>query len=72
MLAVEPGKASATGVAIEITENDKPVELNKKQLIKVSQGGDEDLKLQASYYQTQSSVQGGKVSATATINFEYP
>lgn len=61
----------ASGIGVQLTYNETPIELNKETSLKDSGGGLENFKFKAKYYQTKSKVTAGKANAIATFNITY-
>lgn len=61
----------AQGVGVQLLYNNKPLELNKRIVLKKSAGGQETFPIVARYYQTKTTVTPGKANALATLNISY-
>ncbi|MGV7092984.1 fimbrial protein [Siccibacter turicensis] len=61
----------AQGVGVQLLYNNKPLELNKRIVLKKSAGGQETFPIVARYYQTKTTVTPGKANTLATLNISY-
>ncbi|WP_196061646.1 MULTISPECIES: fimbrial protein [unclassified Serratia (in: enterobacteria)] len=62
---------SATGAAVQILHDSKPLALGSKVEIGLSTSGSNSLAFQARYYQTSNDITPGKANATATFTLTY-
>ena len=72
MLKLDAGSTSATGVAIQLLYDDKPIELAKRFKWQVADAdGDYAIPLKARYVQTANSVTTGIANGSATFTLTY-
>ncbi|MCE1950013.1 fimbrial protein [Enterobacter hormaechei] len=68
----DPVNASGVGVQLWYRYEDSPVQFGQERYYYTSpSGGNENVQLQARYYQTTQSVTAGKANATATFTLTY-
>ncbi len=72
MLKLDAGPSSATGVAVQVLYDDKPLELAKRfKWQETDADGTYEIPFKARYVQTESSVKPGAANASATFTVTY-
>lgn len=61
----------ASGLGVQLIYAGTPLEINKRIVMKKSEGGQEMLPITAQYYQTKTSVMPGDASTSATLTLTY-